>query len=148
MPISLPDAASKHALHGYFDSLRVEVKPRGVSVTLVCLGYVQTRLSVNALRGDGRQHGGKNKVDKSVYWLRNEISVNNILFLCIVSVVTDHNTMLGMPAEKAAYKTLEVIARQERESIIAKPLNHLAIYIKMFLPSLLDWILRKRAKLD
>lgn len=52
------DAASKHALHGYFDSLRIEVQSRGVSVTMVCPGYVQTRLSVNALQGDGSRHGG------------------------------------------------------------------------------------------
>ncbi len=54
----LLDAASKHALHGYFDSLRVEVESRGVYVTMVCPGYVQTRLSVNALHGDGSHHGG------------------------------------------------------------------------------------------
>ena len=53
------DAASKHALHGYYDSLRGELSPRGIAVTLVCLGYIQTRLSVNALTGDGSRHGGK-----------------------------------------------------------------------------------------
>jgi dehydrogenase/reductase SDR family member 7B len=50
-------AASKHALHGFFDSLRAEVAARGVRVTLVCPGFVHTNISVNALCGDGRVHG-------------------------------------------------------------------------------------------
>ena len=43
-------AASKHALHGFFDSLRAEVEDRGVKVHLVCPGFVNTNLSINALR--------------------------------------------------------------------------------------------------
>ncbi|MEY4088286.1 MAG: hypothetical protein RJB55_557, partial [Verrucomicrobiota bacterium] len=34
-------AAAKHALHGYFDSLRAEVWREGIKVTLVCPGYVR-----------------------------------------------------------------------------------------------------------
>lgn len=54
----LVDSASKHALQGYFDSLRSELAPRGLDVTIVSPGYISTQLSVNALRGDGSQHGG------------------------------------------------------------------------------------------
>jgi len=46
-------AASKHALHGFFDSLRSEVEPQGVGVTIVCPSFVATRIDVNALGGDG-----------------------------------------------------------------------------------------------
>lgn len=35
-------SASKHALHGFFDALRVELAGSGVSVTLVCPGFVDT----------------------------------------------------------------------------------------------------------
>ena len=57
---SLPaDCASKHALQGYFDSLRVELAPRGVAVTVVSPGYISTQLSANAVRGDGSKHGGE-----------------------------------------------------------------------------------------
>ena len=55
----LVDCASKHALQGYFDSLRVELAPRGVSVTVVSPGYISTQLSANAVRGDGSKHGGE-----------------------------------------------------------------------------------------
>lgn len=46
-------SASKHALHGWFDSLRAEVHDEGVRVTLVCPGYVKTNIAQNALREDG-----------------------------------------------------------------------------------------------
>jgi short-subunit dehydrogenase len=49
-------AAAKHALHGFFDSLRAEL-PESVSVTLVCPGFVRTDVSVNALTGDGSPLG-------------------------------------------------------------------------------------------
>lgn len=46
-------AASKHALHGFFDSLRTEVEPRGVKVLLVCPSFIQTGIEKHALSGDG-----------------------------------------------------------------------------------------------
>lgn len=46
-------AASKHALHGWFDCLRQEVLDSGVHVTLVCPGYVKTEITKNALTADG-----------------------------------------------------------------------------------------------
>ena len=49
-------AGSKHALHGFFDSLRAEI-PETVSITMVCPGFVKTNISVNALTGDGRALG-------------------------------------------------------------------------------------------
>jgi short-subunit dehydrogenase len=46
-------AAAKHALHGYFDSLRAEVWREGIKVTLVCPGYVRTAVAQNALGPQG-----------------------------------------------------------------------------------------------
>jgi len=48
-------AAAKHALHGYFDSLRAELwkKYKGVAVTLIAPGWVRTNITMNALNGDG-----------------------------------------------------------------------------------------------
>jgi len=50
-------AASKHALHGFFDSLRAEVAHRGVHVMLVCPSYVDTAIDAHALAGDGSAAG-------------------------------------------------------------------------------------------
>jgi NAD(P)-dependent dehydrogenase (short-subunit alcohol dehydrogenase family) len=46
-------AASKHALHGFFDSLRSELEPLGVRILLVCPSFIQTGIEKNALAGDG-----------------------------------------------------------------------------------------------
>ncbi len=46
-------AASKHALHGLFDSLRSELRSDGVSVTLICPTFVATGIGAAALSGDG-----------------------------------------------------------------------------------------------
>ena len=50
-------AASKHALHGFFDSLRSEVEDLGVSVTLVCPSFIRTGIGAAGLGGDGAQAG-------------------------------------------------------------------------------------------
>ena len=46
-------SASKHALHGFFDSLRAEIEDAGVDVMLVCPAFVATGIEANALSGDG-----------------------------------------------------------------------------------------------
>lgn len=45
--------ASKHALHGLFETLRGELDGTGVNVMLVCPGYTATDLRKNVLVGDG-----------------------------------------------------------------------------------------------
>jgi NAD(P)-dependent dehydrogenase (short-subunit alcohol dehydrogenase family) len=50
-------AASKHALHGFFDSLRCELAASGVSVTLVCPDFVVSEIHRRALGPDGRPLG-------------------------------------------------------------------------------------------
>ena len=44
--------ASKHALHGLFETLRCELAGSGVGVMLVCPGFTATDLRKNALVGD------------------------------------------------------------------------------------------------
>jgi len=46
-------AASKHALHGFFGSLRAELRTRGVLVTLVCPSFVDSGIDAHALSATG-----------------------------------------------------------------------------------------------
>ncbi|MEJ2168539.1 MAG: SDR family oxidoreductase [Desulfobacterales bacterium] len=46
--------ASKHALHGFFTSLRAELRDTGLHIMIVCPGFVKTNLQTRALDGDGR----------------------------------------------------------------------------------------------
>ncbi|MBB6273278.1 short-subunit dehydrogenase [Pedobacter cryoconitis] len=55
-PLRSAYAASKHALHGYFDSLRLEVFDKNIQITMVCPGYIKTNISLNALTANGSLH--------------------------------------------------------------------------------------------
>ncbi|MCH7414706.1 SDR family oxidoreductase [Belliella sp. R4-6] len=46
-------AGAKHALHGFFDSLRAENYKENIKVTMICPGFIKTNVSINALTGDG-----------------------------------------------------------------------------------------------
>lgn len=45
--------AGKHALHGFFDTLRAELAGTGVRVMLVCPSFTQTDFATRGLAGDG-----------------------------------------------------------------------------------------------
>ena len=110
-------AASKHALHGFFDSLRAEVHEHNIKVTLICPGYIRTNISVNALVGEGQTHG-----------------------------VMDQNQDKGLTPEAAAKKILRA-ARKGKHEIAFGGKEVIAVYLKRFFPSLLAKILQKeRAK--
>ncbi|WP_214226986.1 SDR family oxidoreductase [Pedobacter sp. B4-66] len=50
-------SASKHALHGYFDSLRSEVYDKKINITIICPGFIKTKVTLNALTADGTPQG-------------------------------------------------------------------------------------------
>jgi len=54
-------SGSKHALHGFFESLRAEHHEENIRVTLICPGFVNTNVSINALTADGSRQGTKDK---------------------------------------------------------------------------------------
>jgi NAD(P)-dependent dehydrogenase (short-subunit alcohol dehydrogenase family) len=49
--------AAKHALMGFFDSLRAEVTHQGIRVTTITPGFILTNIAINALQGDGTDFG-------------------------------------------------------------------------------------------
>jgi dehydrogenase/reductase SDR family member 7B len=53
VPFRTAYAASKHALHGFFESLREEVYQDNINVLMVCPGYIKTNVSINALTESG-----------------------------------------------------------------------------------------------
>ncbi len=57
VPMRAAYAASKHAMQGFFDSLRIELAGSGVSVTSLCPGFVQTPIREHALDADGTPRG-------------------------------------------------------------------------------------------
>jgi short-subunit dehydrogenase len=60
-------AASKHALHGFFDSLRAELwkdVKDAITVTMICPGFIHTPITLSAVTGDGSPLG---KMDDAQY---------------------------------------------------------------------------------
>lgn len=55
-------SAAKHALHGFFESLRLETENLGIKTLIVCPGKIKTNVSFNAITASGLAH---NKMDES-----------------------------------------------------------------------------------
>jgi dehydrogenase/reductase SDR family protein 7B len=106
-------AAAKHALHGYFDSLRAEVWRSGVKVTLVCPGYVQTEVSANALGPKGERHA-----------------------------VTDATHQRGVPVERCAAAIVCAVVRGQEEVYVGG-WEVAGIYLKRYVPWLYSRIVRR-----
>ncbi len=49
-------SATKHALHGFFESLRAENRKYNIQVSVIIPGRVQTNISLNALNKEGKTH--------------------------------------------------------------------------------------------
>lgn len=107
-------AASKHALHGFFDSLRAEVWRENINVTLICPGYIRTNISYNALNADGSKH------DRM-----------------------DGNQEAGMSPEECARRIANGIYNK-KEEIYMGGKEVLGVYIKRFFPKLLSRIMRNQ----
>ena len=48
---------AKHALHGFFDALRMEHSKDNIKVTMICPGFVNTNVAKNALTANGSKQG-------------------------------------------------------------------------------------------
>ena len=112
-PVRSSYAASKHALHGFFDSLRAELWDQGIRVTLVCPGFIKTELPLHALTGDGSPQGTMDRAQRE-----------------------------GYPAERCAAKIVRAVER-DREEVLIGGKERYAVYLKRFLPGLFSRIIRK-----
>ena len=106
-------AASKHALHGFFDSMRHEVSEQGIEITLVCPGFVSTDITKHALLADGSTFGkiGRGQMD-------------------------------GMPADQFAETMLAKLGRGKKEIFIGGKEVY-AVYLKRISQNLLDFVLKR-----
>lgn len=100
-------SASKHALHGFFESLDVELGEQGINSTLICPGGVQTNISLNALQGDGSKTG-----------------------------VMDEMQSEGMPVEEAVEKMIIGIRKRKNLLVIGSGKEKLGVFIHKHFPSI------------
>jgi len=106
-------AASKHALHGFFDTLRAEHYKDHIAVTMICPGFIRTNVSVNAITADGSTLGEMDDAQAN-----------------------------GMSPEACAKEIFSAMTRKKEEVYIGGK-ETLALYIKRFFPTVLSKIIRK-----
>ncbi len=99
-------SATKHALHGFFESLRAENKQHNIRVSIFIPGRVKTNISVNAITKNGKTHG---KMD------------------------VGQDT--GITAEKAAKIILRGLKKEKKEILVGGK-ELIMIHIRRFLPRL------------
>ncbi len=107
-------SAAKHALHGFYESLRMETEQHGVNVLLVCPGKINTNISVNALKADGSRH---EKMDDA--------------------------TAAGISAEACAHQIIQA-AQAGKEEVLIGGREIKAVWIKRHFPKLFGRIIRKQ----
>jgi short-subunit dehydrogenase len=106
-------AASKHAMRGFFDTLRIELADSGVTVTMIYPGFVSTGIRENAAGPDGRP--------------------------LAVSPVREGEVM---DVRTCARISLDAIAGRRRE-VVMTARGRMALFLKLVAPGLVDRIARR-----
>ncbi len=106
--------ASKHALIGFFDSLRAELHPYGIRVTTILPGYIKTNISIHAMDASGGHYGKM-----------------------------DPNQAKGLDPDWTAEKIKKAVFENKNEFFIGGKKEAFGLFVKRFFPNLLPWLLRK-----
>lgn len=110
-------AASKHALHGFFESLRTEGHREGIAVTMVCPGFVDTDIAIKAIEAAGGSEASK-------------------------SATRAKANAHGITAEQCARAMADGIAKRPREVYVGGK-EIAGIYLRRFAPGVLAQLLRR-----
>jgi len=108
-------SASKFALVGFYESLRLEEEKNNLKVSIVYPGFVHTKISQNALSGSGEKHGK-----------------------------LDNNQKEGISAEQCANDIIKGIKKGKHE-IISGGTEKWGILVNRLFPKLFYRILRKKS---
>jgi dehydrogenase/reductase SDR family member 7B len=106
-------AASKHAVHGYFDCLRAEVHKFGIQTTIVTPGFVNTGITLRSYTGDGSRYG---EIDSSL--------------------------AKGLSPQDCARRIYDGVQKGKSEFFVGGIKERAALILKRILPSLLFRLVR------
>lgn len=112
-PLRSAYAASKHALHGFYESVWTELSRKGIKTTIVCPGRVKTNISMHALDRDGNAHGKM-----------------------------DAGQASGISTEKAAKEILHAV-QKNRRTVLVGGKELLMVHIKRFFPGLFYYLVTR-----
>jgi short-subunit dehydrogenase len=111
LPYNTAYIASKHAMQGFYDALRMELAQHGVSVTVICPSWVRTEFHEVQVDKDGVPRGPRGRM------------------------LYTRNTMT---AERCAKIALQAAFQRRREVLMGHGV--LATWLKLLAPGLVDWI--------
>jgi len=112
LPEGSPYAMSKFAVRAFAESLHQELKPQGVSVTLICPGFVQSEIRLVNNKGEFREQAK----DPVPAWIQ-------------------------MPADKAARAIYKAIQRRKPEAIITFH-GKVLVWLKRHFPRGFRWLIQ------
>jgi NAD(P)-dependent dehydrogenase (short-subunit alcohol dehydrogenase family) len=116
VPLRTAYAATKHAQIGFFDSLRVELRERGVSVTVIAPYYVQSEIRRRAVGGDGQPLSSSPVRESEV-----------------------------MTAEECARRIVRAMERRQR-MLVMTPKGRVGRWMKLIAPALVDRIAERSVR--
>jgi dehydrogenase/reductase SDR family member 7B len=105
-PLRSAYCASKHALHGFYETLRIEHISDNIKVTIACPDRVRTNISVNALNSGGKAHG-----------------------------VMDTRQDKGITADMCAKEIIKAV-RKDKIVVLIGGFERISVYLKRYLPGL------------
>ncbi len=111
LPYNSPYIASKYAMHGFYDTLRMELRQHGVSCTVVCPSWVATEFHEAQMNKDGVPRGPQGRM---------------------------YYTKKTMSAERCAELTLRAAYDRRRELLMGG--GGLVVWLKVLAPGLVDWL--------
>lgn len=113
VPTRTAYAASKHAMFGFFDSLRIELMESGVSVTMIAPDFVLSEIHRRAFGRDGKPLG------------KSPIQEDKV-----------------MTADECAARIVKAMGNRDRLAILSSR-GRLGRWIKLMAPGLIDLVSRK-----
>lgn len=119
VPTRTAYAGSKHAMQGFLDSLRVELRGTGVDVTVISPGFVKTGIRERVLGPDGKPTGASPR-DES----KDTMSLEECTDVCV-----------------------RAIDRRARE-VVMTPRAKLGMWLKLVAPGVVDRIAAKAIRQD
>lgn len=105
--------SSKHALHGFYDTLRAETATDGIQVMLVCPGFVNTNVAKNSLDRTGNPIGKNNKMIEN-----------------------------GIDPGDLARKVIRALRDGKEEVLLAGTKEKMGVWLKRFAPGLFSKYIR------
>jgi short-subunit dehydrogenase len=111
IPYNTPYCSSKYAMHGFYDSLRMELYRHGVSITMICPWWVATEFHESQMNKDGIPRGERGRA---------------------------YYTKKTMTADRCAQIVLNAAFKRRREVLMGP--GALAVWLKALAPGLLDWL--------